>query len=56
MYWLILGSFLLFFLIVGPVLLYWFISWGSRTMMEKRQSFIGFPQDEAEPQSGRDES
>lgn len=56
MYWLILAIFLFFFLGIGPALLFWFISRGSRTMMESRPSFIGFPHDEARPQPERGES
>ena len=49
MYWLILAVFVLFFFVIGPALLYWFIRFGSRRLLEKPPSFIGFPQDHAPP-------
>lgn len=49
MYWLILAVFIFFFFVIGPALLYWFIRFKSRTLMEKPPSFIGFPQDDAPP-------
>lgn len=54
MYWVILASFLIFFLVIGPALLFWFIRRGSRTLIQSPPSFIGFPQDETGPPSGHD--
>jgi hypothetical protein len=41
----VLILFAVFFLLVGPVFLYWF-SRNAKELLSKRPSFIGFPEDE----------
>jgi hypothetical protein len=56
MYWLILAGFVIFFFVIGPALLYWFIRFASRTMMDRKKSLIGFPEDKTPLPRGREDS
>jgi hypothetical protein len=40
----VLVLFVVFFLLVGPVFLYWFTR-NAKELLSKRPSFIGFPED-----------